>query len=107
MCEISRRDLLTTGAAILGIAGIENESVAAPRADINKVDPLSTDVYFHEGELAGNGHCNKGWIIFQDYVLVIDANFTSRANEIIPKIPGLTDKPIQLTFDTTNPGAAR
>ena len=27
------------------------------------------------------GHCNNGWIIFQDFVLVIDANFPSGARE--------------------------
>jgi hypothetical protein len=41
-----------------------------------KVDPLTEGVYFHEGDL-GKGHCNNGWIIFEDYVLVIDANFPS------------------------------
>jgi len=33
----------------------------------------------------GKGYCNNGWIILEDYVLVIDANFPSGANEIIPR----------------------
>src|SRR5689334_22642430 len=104
MCQISRRDLLTSGAAVLGLAGAEEHSHASPAIDINKVDPLSTDVYFHEGDLAGHGHCNNGWIIFEDYVLVIDANFPSGANEIIPKIRALTEKPVRFAFDTHHHG---
>ena len=30
--------------------------------------------------------CNQGWIIFDDFVLVIDANFPNQAEVIIPLI---------------------
>src|ERR1051325_6802513 len=73
-------------------------------AEINKVEMVAPDVYFHEGDLAGHGHCNNGWIIFEDYVLVIDANFPSGAREIIPKIRALTSKPIRFAFDTHHHG---
>ena len=69
-------------------------------AQVNQVQKLATDVYFHEGDLKGKGHCNNGWIIFEDYVLVIDGNFPSGAKEIIPKIRAITDKPIRFAFDT-------
>src|SRR5262245_19401888 len=54
-------------------------------AEVNKVEQIAPDVYFHEGDLKGSGHCNNGWIMFEDYVLVIDGNFPSGAQEIIPK----------------------
>jgi glyoxylase-like metal-dependent hydrolase (beta-lactamase superfamily II) len=44
--------------------------------------------------------CNQGWIIFDDFVLVIDANFPNQAEEIIPLIKKTTDKPIRFVFDT-------
>jgi glyoxylase-like metal-dependent hydrolase (beta-lactamase superfamily II) len=52
----------------------------------------------------GKGHCNHGWIIFEDYVLVIDANFPSGAKEIIPKIRAVTQKPIRFALDTHHHG---
>ena len=77
---------------------------AALHAQVNEVQKLAPDVYFHEGDLKGHGHCNNGWIVFDDYVLVIDGNFPSGAKEIIPKIKAITDKPIRFAFDTHHHG---
>ena len=71
---------------------------------VNTVKELAPGVYFHEGDLRGKGHCNNGWVIFDDYVLVLDANFPSGALEIIPKIKAQTDKPIRFAFDTHHHG---
>jgi len=73
-------------------------------AEINKAEKLATDTYSHEGDLKGKGHCNNGWIVFEDYVLVIDGNFPSGALEVIPKIRAVTDKPIRFAFDTHHHG---
>ena len=73
-------------------------------AEVNQVTNIAPDVYFHEGDLKGRGHCNNGWVVFQDFVLVIDANFPSGAQEIIPKIKAITDKPIRFAFDTHHHG---
>jgi cyclase len=104
MCEMSRRELLTGGTILSLAAEAELLSGPAKTAEIGKVDPVAPDVYFHEGDLQGKGHCNNGWVIFEDYVLVIDANFPSGAQEIIPKIRALTDKPIRFAFDTHHHG---
>jgi glyoxylase-like metal-dependent hydrolase (beta-lactamase superfamily II) len=74
------------------------------RAEPNKVEKLADDVYFHEGDIEHSGHCNNGWIVFKDYVLVIDANFPSGADVVIPKIREITDKPIKFVFDTHHHG---
>src|SRR4029450_9882528 len=73
-------------------------------SQINTAKELAPGVYFHEGDLRGKGHCNNGWVIFDDYVLVLDANFPSGAQEIIPKIKEQTNKPIRFAFDTHHHG---
>ena len=81
-------------------------SLFAPglRAEVNKAEQIAPGVYFHEGDIGRKGHCNNGWIVFDDYVLVIDGNFPSGAQEVIPKIKSATDKPIRFTFDTHHHG---
>jgi len=73
-------------------------------AEVNQVTNIAPDVYFHEGDITGHGHCNNGWIVFEDYVLVIDGNFPSGAQEIIPKIKAITSKPIRFVFNTHHHG---
>ena len=73
-------------------------------AEVNRVEKLAPDVYFHEGDLKGHGHCNNGWIVFDDFVLVIDGNFPSGAQVILPKIKAVTDKPVRFAFDTHHHG---
>src|SRR2546423_7291601 len=73
-------------------------------AQVNEVRKIAPDVYFHEGDLKGKGHCNNGWVVFEDYVLVIDGNFPSGAKEVLPKIRAITDKPIRFAFDTHHHG---
>jgi len=73
-------------------------------AEVNELTKLAPEIHFHEGDLKAHGHCNNGWIIFEDYVLVIDGNFPSGAKEIIPKIKAITDKPIRFAFDTHHHG---
>lgn len=74
------------------------------RSEVNVANQIAPGVYFHEGDLAGKGHCNNGWIVFDDYVLVVDANFPSGAQEIIPKIKAATDRPVRFAFDTHHHG---
>ena len=95
--------------AILAFAGI---SVAAGAilwlrpvaSEVNQVTQIGPGVYFHEGDLKGQGHCNNGWVVFDDYVLVVDANFPSGAQLVISKIKAMTDKPIRFAFDTHHHG---
>lgn len=78
--------------------------LATTFAEVNKVETVAKDVYFHEGDIGRKGHCNNGWIVFKDYVLVVDANFPSGAEEVLPKIRSITDKPIRFVFDTHQHG---
>jgi len=72
--------------------------------EVNKAEQIAPGVFFHEGDLQKHGHCNNGWIVFEDYVLVVDGNFPTGAQEIIPKIKAITDKPIRFAFDTHHHG---
>jgi len=75
-------------------------------AEAAKEDLVAPDVYFHEGQVSdiADAVCNNGWIMFEDYVLVVDANFPAGAKLIIAKIRAQTDKPIRFAFDTHHHG---
>ena len=85
-----------------GLVGVLLQREVATQIDT--VKELAAGVYFHEGDIRAKGHCNNGWVIFDDYVLVVDANFPSGAQAIIPKIKAQTDKPIRFAFDTHHHG---
>ncbi|MBV9780285.1 MAG: MBL fold metallo-hydrolase [Acidobacteriaceae bacterium] len=112
MCDVSRRNVLL-GAAALGASfstrggittALAQSGPGTPGDEINKAVRMADDVYFHQGDIEHHGYCNNGWIFFADYVLVIDANFPSGAQNILPKIRALTPKPVRFAFDTHHHG---
>lgn len=79
-------------------------SLAAGAAgQVNEVRTIAPDVYFHAGDFR-RGHSNNGWIVFEDFVLLIDANFPSGAEVVLPKIKAITDRPVRFAFDTHHHG---
>jgi glyoxylase-like metal-dependent hydrolase (beta-lactamase superfamily II) len=90
-----------TAAGVLAAGTLWLRPVAS---EVDKVEQVKPGVYFHEGDLHGHGHCNNGWVVFDDYVVVVDANFPSGAKVVIPKIKALTEKPIRFAFDTHHHG---
>jgi cyclase len=109
MCEVSRRQFLVGGSAFLSLA-VEEKLLAGPMpegmAEATGQDLVAPDIYFHEGLVSDTADavCNNGWIMFEDYVLVIDANFPAGAKLIIGRIRALTDKPIRFALDTHHHG---
>lgn len=69
-------------------------------AGSSRVRQLAPSVYCWMGDLATHEQTNVGWVIFRDYVLVIDANFPWAAPKIISAIRQTTDKPIKFVFNT-------
>ena len=66
MCKVSRRELLLGSAALLTSAASDPKAVVkASPVEVGKVDPIADGVYFHQGNILV-GHCNTGWIIFED-----------------------------------------
>lgn len=87
------------GRAALGCAFIVLILVAA-HGEGTAVRQLAADVYFWQGDHELKQPANCTWIVFKDYVLVVDANFPGPAREIIGLIRKTTDKPIRFLFDT-------
>jgi glyoxylase-like metal-dependent hydrolase (beta-lactamase superfamily II) len=68
-------------------------------AQINTVQNIAPGVYFHEGD-PRLGTCNNGWIVMDDYVIEVDANYPIGAKVVIPKIHATTAKPVRFVVDT-------
>jgi glyoxylase-like metal-dependent hydrolase (beta-lactamase superfamily II) len=95
--------MLLRTALIAGLGEAEGKSQSEQPKSVNEINQavqVADGVFFHQGDIDNQGHCNNGWIIFKDYVLVIDANFPSGALNIVPKIRAMTPKPIRFAFDT-------
>ena len=90
--------LLLTVTILAGAAGWARSWFAPTETTITKLAP---GVFFRktqtEPEFIG---CNQGWVVFRDFVLVIDANFPNQADEVIKLIRKTTNKPIRYVFDT-------
>ena len=71
------------------------------QAEATKVIEVAKGVYFRKAQTAPvfTG-CNQGWVIFRDYVLIIDANFPGQSEAVLKAIRKTTDKPIRFVFDT-------
>src|SRR5471032_2846877 len=68
-------------------------------AQINTTQTVVPGVYFHEGD-PRRGHSNNGWVVFDDFVLVVDANYPSGARIVMPEVAATTDKPVRFVFNT-------
>lgn len=88
----------------LAIAWVLSANTTTARAEVNKPQEVAPGVWFHEGDIGRKGHCNNGWIVFEDFILVIDANFPSGATEVLPKIKASSSNPIRFAFDTHHHG---
>src|SRR5579863_4130447 len=64
------------------------------------VRELAPGVFVRLAEPNKNIIANAGWVIFRDYVLVIDANFPWGARAILADLRKTTDKLIRFVFDT-------
>lgn len=89
---------LLTGCIVFGLSGWAAGWLKPEETTINEVAP---GVFFRKTltkpKFIG---CNNGWIVFKDFVLVVDANFPKQAEEVIKEIRKTTDKPIRYVFDT-------
>lgn len=85
----------------LGIVHGIASSGAHAAADETTVTEVAPGVFFRKAqtEPVFTG-CNQGFVVFRDFVLVIDANFPGQVDEVIAAIREKTDKPIRFVFDT-------
>jgi phosphoglycerate dehydrogenase-like enzyme/glyoxylase-like metal-dependent hydrolase (beta-lactamase superfamily II) len=101
-------------AALLGLAALACLLCPAARAadeplkfgDVKEVAP---GVWFRYSAISPTddkifGGSNNIWVEFEDFVVVIDANFPKGAGEVIEAIKKTTTKPIRYVFDTHHHG---
>ncbi len=99
-----------TGWFLLAICALGLGAGAAVVQDIFKTEAdqvveLAPGVYFRHGRIdAPHGHCNNGFIVLDDFVLAIDANFPDGAKKCLDSIAKVTEKPVRFVFDTHHHG---
>jgi cyclase len=77
------------------------QAVEAVPGNVKQIVP---GVWFREGEIKDQGHCNNIWIEMQEYLIVVDANFPSGAEACLADIKKTTQKPVKYVFDTHHHG---
>jgi cyclase len=106
-----RRVLFLLGTAVLLLAS--RTAAAAddlPEMKFNDVKQVAPGVYFRYSAISATddkvvfGGSNNIWVVFEDYVVVIDANFPKEAGDVIEAVKKTTDKPIRYVFDTHHHG---
>src|SRR5687767_13287754 len=75
-------------------------TLVAARGRDAQVSPLAPGVFFWQGDTETRRPSNCVWIVFRDYVLVLDANFPWGAREILEAIKRTTSKPVRFVFNT-------
>ncbi len=81
-----------------------------PKMKFNDVKEVAPGVFFRYSSISATdksvpfGGSNNIWVVFEDYVVVIDANFPKEAGDVIAAIKKTTDKPIRYVFDTHHHG---
>ena len=66
----------------------------------NPPKEIAKGVYFYFGDELKRKPANCVWVVFNEYVLVIDANYPWGATEIISEIKKTTDKTIRFVFNS-------
>ncbi len=95
------RTLLITGfVALLALGLVLTRGDAQP----NTVKQIAPGVWFREGDIQHQGHCNNIIIEMKDYLIVVDANFPSGARAAMADAKKVSSKPVKYVFDTHHHG---
>ena len=81
---------------VLAAAAFRQEGSGRP----NLVREIAPGVFYREAEPEKRIIANSGWIVFRDYVMVVDANFPWGARAILNDLRQTTSKPIRFVFNT-------
>ncbi len=69
-------------------------------AQTKPVRELAPGVYYYFGDELQHKSANCVWVVFNDYVLVADANYPWGAVEILQEIKKVTQKPVRFVVNT-------
>jgi cyclase len=81
-----------------------------PEMKFDEVKEVAPGVFFRYSSISATdktvpfGGCNNTWVVFKDYVVVIDANFPKEAGDVLEAVKKTTDKPIKYVLDTHHHG---
>jgi hypothetical protein len=86
-------------AIVLGSSLRVRAAEAPLRMNFNEVKEVAPGVFFRYSSISATdttvpfGGSNNIWVVFDDYVVVIDANFPKEAGDVMEAIKKTTDKP--------------
>ncbi len=86
------------------------KKLAIPEMKFDEVKELAPGVFFRYSSISPDdktipfGGSNHTWILFKDYVVVIDANFPRQAGDVLAAIRKTTKLPIKYVLDTHHHG---
>jgi len=106
---------LSIGAVVFAVAAGEDKKDAPatpkiPEMKFNDVVEIAPGVFFRYSSISATdpkvpfGGSNNIWIVFKDYVVVVDANFPKEAADVIADIRKTTKKPIKYVLDSHHHG---
>ena len=81
------------------------DAIKIPAMKFNDVVEVAPGVFFRYSSISATdmtipfGGSNNIWIVFKDYVVVIDANFPKEASDVIAAIKKTTNKPIKYVLE--------
>ncbi len=78
--------------------------IPSGEAQPGTVKQIVPGVWFREGEILDQGHCNNVIIEMKDHLIVVDANFPSGARLALADAKKVSSKPVKYVFDTHHHG---
>ena len=88
----------------------ELEKVELPIMKFDDVKEIAPGVFFRYSSISATdktvpfGGSNNIWVVFKEYVVVIDANFPKEAEDVLAAIKKTTKLPVKYVFDTHHHG---
>jgi cyclase len=110
MRSLAKLAALALASIVMLVAVMARPDEKIPKLEFNDVKEIAPGVFFRYSSISatdknvpfgGSNHC---WIVFKDYVVVVDANFPKEASDVIAAIKKTTDKPIRYVLDTHHHG---
>jgi cyclase len=92
------------------LAAVAQQAVRPPDMKFNDVREVAPGVFFRYASISATdpavvfGGCNNTWVVFKDFVAVIDANFPKEAGDVLAAVKKTTDKPVRYVLDTHHHG---
>jgi glyoxylase-like metal-dependent hydrolase (beta-lactamase superfamily II) len=95
------RILMSAGFAVMASLAL---FVSRGDAKLETIEQVIPGIWFREGDLKSQGHCNNIVIEMKDYLIVVDANFPNGARLAMDDAKKVSAKPVKYVFDTHHHG---